>query len=78
MIVSRKDASQQIYQSRINRVIDYISENLAEELSLGQLAAVALPASGYQPAHQAAMEIYLKRPEEIGWTTFDIECRAPV
>jgi DNA gyrase inhibitor GyrI/AraC-like DNA-binding protein len=42
------------------------------------LFKVWLPASGYQPAHQPAMEIYLKRPEEIGWTTFDIECCVPV
>ncbi len=39
---------------------------------------VWLPASGYQPASQPAMEIYLKRPEEIGWETFDIECCVPV
>jgi AraC family transcriptional regulator len=39
---------------------------------------VWLPASGYQPAPQPAMEIYLKRPEEIGWETFDIECCVPV
>jgi AraC family transcriptional regulator len=36
-----KEASQQIYRARINRVIDYISENLAEELTLKQLAEIA-------------------------------------
>jgi len=32
----------------------------------------------YQPARRPALEIYLKSMEEIGWTTFDIECCAPV
>lgn len=35
------EQSRQIYQARLNRVIDFISANLAEELSLKQLAAVA-------------------------------------
>ncbi|MBI1763494.1 MAG: AraC family transcriptional regulator [Acidobacteria bacterium] len=39
---------------------------------------VWLPASGYQPADQPAMEIFLKLPEEIGWTSFDIECCVPI
>jgi AraC family transcriptional regulator len=41
MTIPKKEASQQIYQARINRVIDHITENLAEELSLSQLAEVA-------------------------------------
>jgi AraC family transcriptional regulator len=42
------------------------------------LFKVWLPGSGYQPAPQPAMEIFLKLPEEIGWETFDIECCVPV
>jgi AraC family transcriptional regulator len=33
-----------------------------------------LPASGFQPAAIPAMEIFLKRPEEIGWDRFDLQC----
>jgi len=37
-----------------------------------------LPASGYDPANLPAMEMFLKLPEEIGWTTFDLNLCIPV
>ena len=48
------------------------------EQAWNYLFKVWLPRSGYQPAPQPAMEIFLKLPEEIGWTSFDIECCIPV
>jgi DNA gyrase inhibitor GyrI/AraC-like DNA-binding protein len=37
-----------------------------------------LPASGYQPTQNPAMEVYRKSPLQIGWETFDIDCCLPV
>jgi AraC family transcriptional regulator len=37
-----------------------------------------LPASGYQPTHDPAMEVYRSHPLETGWTEFDMECLLPV
>ncbi len=37
-----------------------------------------LPASGYEPANQPAMEVYRGHPLEIGWEVFDIDCLVPV
>lgn len=42
------------------------------------LYKVWLPASRYEPAHQPAMEMFVKLPEEIGWTTFDLLACLPV
>ena len=42
------------------------------------LYQVWLPESGYVPRHYPAIEEFLKGPEEIGWETFDINCRIPV
>ena len=37
-----------------------------------------LPESGYVPRHYPAIEEFLKGPEEIGWETFDLNCRVPI
>lgn len=37
-----------------------------------------LPASGWQAAALPAMEIFRKRPEDIGWDRFDLDCCLPV
>jgi AraC-like DNA-binding protein/DNA gyrase inhibitor GyrI len=37
-----------------------------------------LPRSRYQPANLPGMEIYRKRPDELGWETFDIDCAIPI
>jgi DNA gyrase inhibitor GyrI/AraC-like DNA-binding protein len=37
-----------------------------------------LPRSGYQPTHDAAMEVFRKHPMEYGWDKFDIDCCLPV
>ena len=37
-----------------------------------------LPASGYQPTHDPALEWYRRHPLDIGWETFDIDCCLPV
>jgi AraC family transcriptional regulator len=37
-----------------------------------------LPSSGYQPTHDAAIEVFRRHPVEIGWSTFDIDCCVPV
>lgn len=42
------------------------------------LYQVWLPDSGYVPRHYPAIEEFLKGPEEIGWETFDINCRIPI
>lgn len=39
---------------------------------------VWLPASGYAPGHQPALEVFHSRPEEVGWEYFDIDCCVPV
>lgn len=42
------------------------------------LYKVWLPHSGYLPRHLPALEEFIRGPEEIGWTTFDLKCRIPV
>ncbi|MBN8590224.1 MAG: AraC family transcriptional regulator [Anaerolineae bacterium] len=37
-----------------------------------------LPRSRFMPVDLPAMEIYHKRPDEIGWATYDIDCAIPV
>jgi len=37
-----------------------------------------LPASGYEPANEPAMEVYRGHPITIGWEVFDIDCLVPV
>lgn len=37
-----------------------------------------LPRSGWQPAAIPALEIFNKRPEEIGWDRFDMQCCIPI
>ncbi len=37
-----------------------------------------LPASGYDPTSEPAMEVYRGHPLEIGWEVFDIDCLVPV
>jgi AraC family transcriptional regulator len=37
-----------------------------------------LPRSRYQPANLPGLEIYRRRPDELGWETFDIDCAVPV
>jgi AraC family transcriptional regulator len=37
-----------------------------------------LPRSRYQPANLPGMEIYRRKPGELGWETFDIDCAVPV
>jgi AraC-like DNA-binding protein/DNA gyrase inhibitor GyrI len=37
-----------------------------------------LPNSRYLPGNLPAMEIYVKAPDEIGWTTFDLDCCLPI
>jgi AraC family transcriptional regulator len=37
-----------------------------------------LPSSGWQPAALPAIEVFHRRPEEIGWDRFDLDCRLPV
>ncbi len=37
-----------------------------------------LPRSRFMPADLPAMEIYHKRPDEIGWETYDMDCALPV
>lgn len=37
-----------------------------------------LPKSGWQAAALPAMEIFHRRPEEIGWDRFDLDCCLPV
>jgi AraC family transcriptional regulator len=37
-----------------------------------------LPASGWQPASIPAMEVFHRRPEEIGWDQFDMDCCLPL
>lgn len=37
-----------------------------------------LPQSEYVPRHFPAIEEFLKGPEEIGWTQFDIKCAIPI
>ncbi len=37
-----------------------------------------LPASGWEPTHEAAMEVYRRYPAGDGWSTFDMDCYLPV
>jgi len=37
-----------------------------------------LPASGYEPTNEPAMEVYRGHPLKIGWEVFDIDCLVPV
>jgi DNA gyrase inhibitor GyrI/AraC-like DNA-binding protein len=37
-----------------------------------------LPASGYEPTADPAMELYRRHPVEVGWETFDMDCCLPV
>ena len=37
-----------------------------------------LPASGLDLRDEPAEEVYLKLPEDIGWTEFDLLCCVPV
>lgn len=37
-----------------------------------------LPASAWQPANLPALEVFHRRPEEIGWENFDLDCCVPV
>jgi AraC family transcriptional regulator len=37
-----------------------------------------LPPSGFEPANLPAMEMFVRLPEEIGWTTFDLTLCIPV
>jgi AraC family transcriptional regulator len=42
------------------------------------LYRVWLPPSGFEPANFPAMEMFVRLPEEIGWTTFDLTLCIPV
>jgi DNA gyrase inhibitor GyrI len=37
-----------------------------------------LPSVAFEPADLPAMEIFIRLPEEIGWTTFDLQACIPV
>ncbi len=37
-----------------------------------------LPNSNYMPVDYAALEEFLKGPEDIGWQQFDLKCRVPI
>jgi AraC family transcriptional regulator len=37
-----------------------------------------LPQSGWQPAAMPAVEVFHRRPEEIGWDRFDMDCCLPI
>ncbi len=37
-----------------------------------------LPESGYVPRHQHALEEFIQGPEDIGWETFNLNCRIPL
>lgn len=37
-----------------------------------------LPASAWQPANLPALEVFHRRPEEIGWENFDLDCCVPI
>jgi AraC family transcriptional regulator len=49
-----------------------------EERAWHYLYRIWLPASGYVPADLPAMELFVRLPEEIGWSTFDLETCIPV
>lgn len=67
---------------------DFETEAVAVLHCVGDLSAVGiawqylfriwLPASGYQPAHLPAFEVFVRTPEEIGWETFDLYGCLPV
>jgi AraC-like DNA-binding protein/DNA gyrase inhibitor GyrI len=42
------------------------------------LYRIWLPSGEYEPADLPAMEMFVRLPEEIGWTTFDLEACIPV
>ncbi|HLK66225.1 MAG TPA: helix-turn-helix domain-containing protein [Bryobacteraceae bacterium] len=42
------------------------------------LYRIWLPAGSYEPADLPAMEMFVRLPEEIGWTTFDLRTCIPV
>jgi AraC family transcriptional regulator len=42
------------------------------------LYRVWLPSGAYEPADLPAMEMFVRLPEEIGWTTFDLQICIPV
>jgi len=42
------------------------------------LYRIWLPPSGFEPANLPAMEMFVRLPEEIGWTTFDMTLCIPV
>ncbi len=42
------------------------------------LFRVWLPNSGFEPAALPALEVFLQRPEEIGWDQFNLLCCVPV
>lgn len=42
------------------------------------LFAEWLPRSGWQPANLPALEVFHRRPEEIGWQNFDLDCCLPI
>jgi AraC family transcriptional regulator len=37
-----------------------------------------LPQSGWQPAAMPALEVFHRRPEEIGWDRFELDCCLPI
>jgi AraC family transcriptional regulator len=59
-------------------VIRCLGDIYKEERAWRHLFHVWLPASGHQPTHDAAMEVYRRHPLMIGWKTFDMDCCLPV
>jgi AraC family transcriptional regulator len=67
---------------------DFESQEIVSFHCVGDLAHVDrawhylyriwLPRSAYEPADLPAMEMFLRLPEEIGWTTFDLKICIPV
>lgn len=49
-----------------------------EDWAWRYLFYVWLPRSGYQPAHEPAMEVYRRHPLKVGWATLDMDCCLPV
>lgn len=59
-------------------VIRGVGDVMQEYKALQYLFRYWLPRTRYQPANLPGMEIYLQRPDELGWETFDIDCAIPV
>jgi DNA gyrase inhibitor GyrI len=55
-----------------------VNDPQQEYKALQYLFCYWLPRSRYQPANLPGMEIYRRRPDELGWETFDLDCAIPV